>query len=424
MSKANQDADAEKSEPTQVTEVLLESWATDPTGPVALHLKQKLLPVETIEGEGGIIYPPTYADIGYNIDTLSDGTRVAVIDSVGSQANRLEPIFKKKFKRESFDDFLVPQVEIILQPDGNDKKGKKNRGDEGEGPHQEVRSLLDLAHRSADAVVHASPTLAVAIRNAFKTLKQTGDAGPLCALAPTSLLFGVWDSRGGSNEKRPRLVRSMIRAWDVDILHAAAQFNSVWKALDDSQKDELTTESAKKGRAGLADIGFNDAPATFRKTDKIPKFRDGSPNPEARILGGILVRGRIEREVTINLVALRGICGVEKNGPETVAIRKYLLGLALLSAATDIDLFLREGCNLRYAEEDTWFEIPRRGKPTPVALKAGESLVLDLAINGRNYFRTKWPSGLSLQHEFSLAEAKKLLAKKSDDTTEGGDQPS
>ena len=69
----------------------LDRWATDPKGPVALHLKQKLIPVE---GEGGVIFPPTYADIGYNIDTLSDGTRVAIIDSVGSQANRMEPIFK------------------------------------------------------------------------------------------------------------------------------------------------------------------------------------------------------------------------------------------------------------------------------------------------------------------------------------------
>jgi hypothetical protein len=33
---------------------------------------RKLVPVE---GEGGVIFPPTYADIGYNIDTLSDGTK-------------------------------------------------------------------------------------------------------------------------------------------------------------------------------------------------------------------------------------------------------------------------------------------------------------------------------------------------------------
>ena len=79
----------------EVTQALLDQWATDLNGPVALHLKQRLLPVE---GEGGVIFPPTYADIGYNIDTLSDGTRVATIDSVGSQANRLEPIFKSTGK--------------------------------------------------------------------------------------------------------------------------------------------------------------------------------------------------------------------------------------------------------------------------------------------------------------------------------------
>lgn len=421
MSKSNESVVQARS----VSEELLNSWATDLTGPVALHLKQKLLPVETIEGEGGIIYPPTYADIGYNIDTLSDGTRVALIDSVGSQANRLEPIFKKKFKTDSFDDFLVPQVEIVLQPDGNNKKGKKSEDDLTEGPHQEVRSLLDLAHRSADAVVHASPTLAAEIEKAFSTLKRTGDAGPLCALAPTSLLFGVWDSRGGSNEKRPRLVRSVIRAWDVDVLHAAAQFNSVKKLLSEEDRKELEKE-AKKQKTELSKRGFDDVPGVFRpvsqKAASMTEFRDGSPNPERRILGGILVRCRIEREVTINLVALRGIRGQDE--AETIALRKYLLGLSLLSATTDIDLFLREGCNLRYAEEDSWFEIPRRGKPTPVALKADEPLVLDLAVNGRNHFKSKWPKELKLQHEFSLAEAKKLLSKKNDDATEGGDQPS
>lgn len=92
--------------PLTLTPDLINAWADDPKGPVALHLKQKLLPVE---GEGGVIFPPTYADIGYNIDTLSDGTKVVTIDSVGSQANRMEPIFK----HEPYSS-LVPQIEIEL----------------------------------------------------------------------------------------------------------------------------------------------------------------------------------------------------------------------------------------------------------------------------------------------------------------------
>src|SRR6516165_8157390 len=78
---------------TTLSAETIDKWADDPNGPVALHLKQKLLPVE---GEGAVIFPPTYADIGYNIDTLSDGTKVCTIDSVGSQANRMEPIFRRR----------------------------------------------------------------------------------------------------------------------------------------------------------------------------------------------------------------------------------------------------------------------------------------------------------------------------------------
>jgi CRISPR-associated protein Csb1 len=76
---------------TSESDDAINSWADDLRGPVALHLRQRLLPVE---GDGGVIFPPTYADVGYNVDELSDGTRIATIDSVGSQANRMEPVFR------------------------------------------------------------------------------------------------------------------------------------------------------------------------------------------------------------------------------------------------------------------------------------------------------------------------------------------
>ena len=106
-----------------LTHDTINSWADEPKGPVALHLKQKLLP---IEGDGGIIFPPTYAgdrSTGgpiYNIDTLSDGTKVAIIDSVGSQANRMEPIFKVAKVGHADNPLakLVPQIEIAY---GNEK---------------------------------------------------------------------------------------------------------------------------------------------------------------------------------------------------------------------------------------------------------------------------------------------------------------
>jgi CRISPR-associated protein Csb1 len=403
-----------------VTADILDAWAIGVDGPVALRLGHQLLPVD----ESRIIFPPTYADIGYNIDTLADGTCVATIDSVGSQANRLEPIFKSASKDSK--DWLVPQIDIVIRREacGECDACKKNTSNpkkankECTKPREVTRSLLDLAHRAADAVVQSSPDLLKLVAPAFKALQQ-GDAGPMCTVAPTSLVFGVWDSRGDTGEKRPRLVRSIIRAWDVEPLHAAAQFNSIWKLLDEEQQDELTKE-AKAKKVKLSEKGLADAPGVFRPNIKA-QYVNGSPNPEARVLGGVLVRGRIEREVTVNLVALRGLRGA--NDAETTAIRKYLLGLSLMAATADIELFLREGCLLRYAQDgDAWYTVPRRGEPKQVSLDSGtitqyvSAAVEHFRSKWSKVFKDRWPqeSGKSagLKFEFDLEEAKKLLAKK------------
>ena len=389
-----------------LTNETIDTWTDDKNGPVALHLKQRLMPVE---GEGAVIFPPTYADIGYNIDTLSDGTRVAMIDSVGPQANRMEPIFKDPPYAK-----LVPQIEIEFH---------KKKDDDG-NEHTEKRSLLDLAHRIADATVYSSPTLESHVKKAFSALKQQGDAGPLCRLAPTSLLFGVWDSRGGSGEKRPRLIRSIIRAWDVQPLFAAAQFNSIWKALDPEQQAALEKE-AKTKKTKLSSKGLADAPATFRKVSPtaakhMKEFLNGSPNPERRVLGGVLTNGRIEREITINLVALRAIHGADE--ADTKSIRQYLLSLALIAATADIDLYLREGCHLRYADENAWEAIPRRGDTTPFDLvsETAQDTLLKYAQNAVTPLKEKWPLKAErpeapLVHKFDLDKARELLAKKNDD---------
>jgi CRISPR-associated protein Csb1 len=397
-----------KVEPAKLSSELLDSWATDPKGPVALHLKQRLLAVEGMDGEEQIIYPPTYADIGYNIDRLADGTRVALIDSVGSQANRLEPAFKTDSALAG----LVPQIDIIIRKEPCNqcdacKKAKEPSADKCETPWKEKRSLLDLAHRAADAVVQSSPTLSPKMAEAFQTMRKTGDASLLCTIAPTSLLFGCWDSRGGSGEKRPRLVRAIIRAWDVDELHTAAQFNSISKSLLEVELDELKKD-AKSHSIELSEIGMADAPAVTY------------PGTTRRVLGGIIARGPIQRDVTINLVALRGLNG----GKQTDALRKYLLALSILSGTADIELFLREGCHLRYANDaDQWYTVPRRGGNSLVDLVSIESRKLLLKYASEAYSQFKdawskidWPEGSlqeggTLEVEFRLEETKKLLAE-------------
>jgi CRISPR-associated protein Csb1 len=381
-----------------LTHDIINQWADNPKGPVALLLKQTLLPVD---GEGGVIFPPTYADIGYSIDTLSDGTKVVQIDSVPSQANHSEPIFMNAEYKE-----LVPQIEINL--------GNK------EDPKRKV-SILELAHRAGDAVVRSSDELAAEVDSAFKELSRTHNAVPLAKLAPTSLVFGTWDSRG-TQVKRPRLIRSVIRAKDVEILHTAAQYNSVWKLLDDDQKKALADE-AKKQKEKLSVKGFNDAPAVFRKT-KLPLPRltkDGLINDLARNLGGIIARGPITRQVTINLIALQSIRG--DNDESTQKLKRYLLGLALVAATAETELYLREGCLLRFADEaDVWEAVARRGASQYFSLSAEQelSLIKDYAKQAAANFGVKQPEKT---YQFNIKKAKELLAQKeeadSDATTEG-----
>src|SRR6516164_2484270 len=79
----------------------------DKNGPAAIVSEEWLRPAE---GHGSVIYPSTYL-VGrdkstYNIDDTPNG-KAAIIDSIPSQANRIEPIFRK-----SPYDELVPQITI------------------------------------------------------------------------------------------------------------------------------------------------------------------------------------------------------------------------------------------------------------------------------------------------------------------------
>src|SRR6266542_4468352 len=99
-------------EEVPVTDIArFDPWLQD-DGPAALVIRE---PLEPVEGRDGVFFPATYAPTedkktflgGYNIDSFSDGTNVCLVDSVGSQANRIEPLFAKPEYAG-----LVPQVSI------------------------------------------------------------------------------------------------------------------------------------------------------------------------------------------------------------------------------------------------------------------------------------------------------------------------
>jgi len=376
-----------------VTPQQLEQWInTDDV--IAMQLVEPLESLETLDGETQIVYPPTYADIGYNVDELRDKTKVALIDSVGSQANRMEQLFMPGAELGD----LVPQWFVEL-------------------PSGARVSIHELAHRAADATVLATAKLKDRAAKAFEALSQ-GDAGPMCGFAPTSLLFGVWDSRGASNAKRPRIVRGVIRATDVEPLHAAAQFNSVWKRLDETTRSELSAAAGKKDTP-LSEKGFKDAPATFRKSGARHWLEDGKPNPEARVLGGVLVRGQITRVVTLNFVSLRSLAAGDGT---TDTLRRYLGSLATLAASATPSPYLREGCLLRRAEQPRWQLVRRTGPMEEIELSRDgwRTEIREMCSRAVEPFRRYWPTDGENVGVFDTKEAVALVKKK-EESNEGGE---
>lgn len=280
-----------------------DKWLED-TGPAAVVVREHLMPVE---GKDGVLFPATYAAAedskkfagGYNVNAFADGTNVCLVDSVGSQANRIEPIFAKPDYAD-----LIPQVVI--------KAGEK-----------EV-NLLDAGHRAADAIVRCS-ALKADLQKAFKAV-QNGNAEPLAQIAPTSLVFGVWDSRD-TQAKLPRLVASTIRAFNVKELKRSAQFVPAIPFVEDKQLEEPKDEKTRKA---YSERGFIHVPAAWSH-------------------GGVMAE-KVRRDATLSLAALRLLVVRDDKGgydeARTKELRRYILGLAMVALTAPQCAYLRQGCNL------------------------------------------------------------------------------
>ena len=292
-------------------------------GPAALVIREYLMPVE---GADGVVFPATFAAGdnfagGYNIDVEPNGANVCLIDSVGSQANRIEPLFA-----EDKYNHLIPQIVV--------KAGEK-----------EV-NLLEAGHRAGDALVRCSE-LQKTLQDAFKSVLK-GDAEPLARIAPTSLVFGVWDSRD-TQAKLPRVVASTIRAFNVRKLTRSAQFNPATEFVNDKLLDEPADKATKDA---YAERGFIHVPAS------------GSH-------GGVIATDGIRRDATLGLAALRLLfAGQDKE--KTRVLRRYILGLALTAFTHNPSGYLRQGCLLvldpSKAKEREFVEVLPTGERKPVTI--------------------------------------------------------
>jgi CRISPR-associated protein Csb1 len=299
-------------------------------GPAALVIREQLIPVE---GADAVFFPPTYAASedktfpgGYNVNAFSDGTNIALVDSVGSQANRIEPLFKSGDYAA-----LVPQIVI--------KAGEK-----------EI-NLLDAGHRAGDAIVRCS-SLQSELQAAFKALLK-GDAAPLAKIAPTSLVFGVWDSRD-TQAKAPRLIASTIRAYDVKSLTRSAQYwagGSPAPVTVYDAEDVLGPIKDEKDRKERSASGFTHVPAT------------GAPGNHGGVIAG---EKGIRRDATLALAALRLLPSTNTEEPKK--LHRYVLGLALVAFTKLPSGYLRQGTILVNNGKRTFQEVVADGTRTDATL--------------------------------------------------------
>ncbi len=304
-------------------------WLTDDSY-AALVIREFLEPVE---GPDGVFFPATYAAAedkkifpgGYNIDPPEGETNVCLVDSVGSQANRIEPMFAKSTFAH-----LVPQIWVTA--------GERSV------------SILEAGHRAGDALVRCTP-LQKDLQDAFKAVLR-GNAEPLAKIAPTSLVFGVWDSRD-TQAKLPRLIASTIRAFDVKRLKRSAQYNPATDYIGEKLLEETTDKATKDA---YAERGFVHVPATGTH-------------------GGVIATGGVRRDATLSLAALR-LLAADGQGAKTQALRRYILGLSLVALTSHASTYLRQGCNLVLCENKhrEFTLVHSDGKRKPLQLTTADAL--------------------------------------------------
>lgn len=265
-------------------------------GPVALTITEFLEPAS---GDHRVFFPPTFAPASRDEKPsyVIDANGTCLVDSVGSQANRLEPMFKRSDLAE-----LVPQFTVTIR----DRR----------------MHLLEAGHRAADAAIRFSDQWSK-LREAFLEYRDQGYGQKLAKIAPTSLVFGVWDSRD-TGAKVPRLIESTIRAYGVERLSRSAQYFS---ALEKEEVVDMGLDAL--GQEALSEHGLSDSPAT------------GAP-------GGVIAKGGIRREALLNLIALRAIGAADADS--TLKLQRYVLGLALVAFVAPAQLYLRQGCVLVSSE--------------------------------------------------------------------------
>jgi CRISPR-associated protein Csb1 len=374
---------------------------------VAIRAITRLLPAG---GPFDKVFPPTYvkekqATTRYAMETRRvDGReiRTVLLDSVASQANRLEEALLDGWR---CGELPFPVIAV-------DFSGIEQLAD------LEQITSLQAPHRVADALLrdsldeHGTPFRQTVIGKAC-TDARPNDATAMYLYCPTALLFGVWDStgpRGGLGAKFQRVLVSEIVGCDVvpgvktasriDPTSIERKAGPVFESkTDPTDWTNLETEAAiEKGkpkpfsRKGAGDKG---TPAAINH---------GNIPPSIDVEAGGVTMSYAQHTIVLSLAGLRRL-GFRTRGDGTVvptaerarvetAARTALATLALAGIVYQ----RRKGYDLRsrsllVASEPLTFELLGRdsGEPSPFIVEDPAALLRE-ALEAASAHGMGWTS--------------------------------
>jgi CRISPR-associated protein Csb1 len=146
-------------------------------------------------GAGDKVFPPTYEGGAYAFEKrLIGGEPVdtVLLDSVQSQANRLEDVLLEAFRSGRLQ---MPFFEMNV-------------------PGHEAITSLTVPHRVHDAILRDSLWDGMPFRESVNGKRlvaaRAWNAKAFFEYAPTALLFGTWDSQSGGGVNTAKIARSLV----------------------------------------------------------------------------------------------------------------------------------------------------------------------------------------------------------------------
>lgn len=256
----------------------------------AIRLRAKL---DAVDGDGGKIFPPTYAGGVYAVENRRvDGQvrRCVLLDSVQSQANRLEEVLQ--------DAFLPNWRE--LSTNGDDPRSELPVVAVHVENHGWITSLT-APHRIHDAILRDSNLNGKRFRDSKMgeaiVRSRVWDATALYRYCPTTLLFGTWDSTSGEgldSAKVPRAVVSEIIGVDmspgvrtgsrIDPLGIKAQAATIYRRNDGDWALQTENDGWIGAEGGDIESDSNGNPKKFGK-GKPSDINHGNVTPDLSRFG-------------------------------------------------------------------------------------------------------------------------------------------